>query len=121
MSDRLQGEGFIAAYSRQLVNQINGERRSSIGLCTTGSSLILQQYPLSVACDHQLFVGGNDPHRDTASIHTDARPTLVVGGRVEFHPQPNGIAADTLTDQPAVFADAGGEYKGIESAKGGGE
>src|SRR5512143_1136266 len=74
-----------------------------------------------VARDHQLFVRGDRPRRDTAARLAEAWTTGVVGGGVELHAEPLRVAAHPLAQARTVLADAGGEHDRVETPERRGE
>ena len=64
--------------------------------------------------DHQLFVGREDPGRDTARSGADARSAAAIRLGIHVNAEPRGIAAHTLPNRCAVLSDAGGEDQRVK-------
>jgi hypothetical protein len=74
-----------------------------------------------VPSDHQSLVGRNNPSAHPARRRAEARAAGRVSRGIQFHSEPGGSSADSLSDCGCVLSDAGDEYDGIKSTKRGGQ
>ena len=70
-----------------------------------------------VLCDHQFFIGGDDPDRCAAVWSGNLGAAGGIGRRVEFHAEPGVLGADRRAHWGRVLADAGGEHQGVRAAE----
>ena len=71
--------------------------------------------------DHQRFIGGDHPGRDTASLPAYTGLSIRVGFFIEIKPDPVRVTADPLADWSRILTDPPCENQRIEAAEGGGE
>ena len=64
------------------------------------------QRRLAVPRDHDFFVGCNDANVDVAPFGVDAHVGSVIGGAIDFDPQPFKPLANVLPNLLGVLADA---------------
>src|SRR5688572_9882541 len=68
-----------------------------------------------VACNHELFVSGNDVAGDERARSRDSPHTLGVRLWVKFKPQPGEPLRYGLANGRGVLADASGEHEAVDT------